>query len=104
MSRRVIAVFFVVLLLGMQQAAQWHALGHGRGWAQRGHDSELSTSQSADACTLCALFAAGSSVAPDSPPPQPSLADGFVAPLQSQSSLTATAPSYYRSRGPPSTS
>ena len=104
MSRRVIAVFFVFLLLGMQQAAQWHTLGHLNGWAQRGHEPELSSQQSSDTCALCALFAAGASVAPDSPPSQPSFADGFVAPLQTQSSLTAAAPSYYQSRGPPSLS
>ncbi len=101
MHRRLVASVFAVLLLAMQQEAQWHALGHDRDLLQRPHEQGLQLPLADEVCAICALFAGGSTAATSRAAALPEPVAGHTAPRYAFSSPTAAAPSYYLSRAPP---
>lgn len=102
MSRaRFLTWLFAVLLLGMQQATQVHAISHLRGLLDRPHEQGLQAAPSDAPCVVCALCAGGSpAIAPDAPS-VPSIAAPPAITWVTVSSPTASAPTYYLSRAPP---
>jgi hypothetical protein len=101
MHRRIVAIVLVFLLLGMQQEAQWHALGHVGDALQQPHEQGLRLPQADDVCAICALFAGGSTAATSSTAALPEPAAYHAGPRHAVSSRTAAAPSFYLSRAPP---
>lgn len=101
MSRRFFMALLCVLLLGMQQEAQWHALGHFGDWLQRSHEQGLQLPQGDEVCAICALFAGGSTAATNSTAALAEVANPYAAPEFATPSWTAAAPSFYQSRAPP---
>ena len=101
MQRRSVTLFFVLLLLFMQQAEHSHALGHIGEWFQEPHDRALTLPHSELPCGLCALFAGGSTAAIDGAASIPAAFVGFAIPALAVISRPVPAPSYYASRAPP---
>ncbi len=89
------------LLVAMQQAAQWHALGHFGEWLQRPHEPALLAPQADLPCAVCALFAGGASAAPSDATAAPLDAVGVSVTLHTASSPATAAPSSYLIRAPP---
>ena len=96
------ALLTALLLLTMQQAAQWHALDHLGAWFNRGHEQALHVPVSDGPCAVCALFAGGASaVTSEAKPPVPPTEAGLID-FGNPGSLHATAaPSSYLIRAPP---
>jgi len=103
MSRRFLTLVFAFLLLGMQHEAQLHALVHAGEQFNRPHEQGLNSPTADAVCAECALLAAGSGVAPASSAAVPAAIARFVAPTRGFPSWAVAAPSYYSSRGPPTT-
>lgn len=95
------AILAVFLLVAMQQAAQWHALDHLGAWFQRAHEQALHVPTPDGPCEICALFAGGTSAAPNKTTPFPPSEAGFLASAFPDLLLATAAPSSYRIRAPP---
>jgi hypothetical protein len=101
MPRRILVLALVLLLLGMQQEAQWHALEHFGEWLHGPHERALLLPHDDGPCAICALFAGAATVAPnDSAAPRIDVPHTAVLHWD-VSSPTANAPSFYLSRAPP---
>jgi len=101
MFRQVIAILLALLLVGMQQEAQLHALTHGTDLLHRPHDQGLQTPVDDTPCAECALLAGGSHALPTGlATVLPGAAEGERL-FTSFSSHAVPAPSYYSSRAPP---
>ena len=98
---RLLTWLFVVLLLGMQQAAQVHALSHVGGLLDRPHEQGLQAKWSDAPCVVCALCAGGSSAIASEAPSVPRVDAPSTATWVIASPPTTSAPSYYLSRAPP---
>jgi len=102
MQRRILAFALAFLLLGMQQGAQWHALGHFGDWLAQPHDQGWQAPQHSDPCAICVLFAGGTTAAVSKTHSPPAPDAGLELVRGTVQSLTVAAPSYYQSRAPPS--
>lgn len=98
---RVLTWLFAVLLLGMQQATQIHALSHLGAIFDRPHDQGLQVPASDTSCLLCELSAGGSTaIATDAH----ALSNGtppFAAAWVTTASPASSRPLAYLSRAPP---
>jgi hypothetical protein len=90
-----------VLLVAIQQAAQWHALDHLGAWFQRAHEQALHVPTPDGPCAICALFAGGASAAPSETTSFPPSEVGFVASTSTDLLVATAAPSSYQIRAPP---
>lgn len=102
MHSRLVTLLFALLLLGMQQHAQQHALAHFGEQLHRSHDQALQLPTDETPCTTCALYAGGSTALPTDGETLDAAADTFVAPLDVELSAALSPPAYYLSRAPPS--
>jgi len=100
-ARRVLAGLVVVLLLALQQQAQWHAYAHFGGVATSTHEQALTPPHDDGPCAICALLASGASAAPNEGSAALAHADAYLAPSFELFSATAAAPSFYLTRAPP---
>ena len=99
--RTALVVLLALLLTGMQQEALRHALSH---FNPAPAQAQLSTVPSDAPCAACALFAGGSAALVSFAPfPSASVAD-YVRHSPADVAPAVAAPSYYRSRAPPSLS
>ena len=98
---RFLTWLFAVLLLGMQQGTQVHALSHLGGLLDRPHEQGLQVAPGDAPCVVCALCAGGSNAIASEGPSVPSTAAPSTATWVIASSPTTSAPSYYLSRAPP---
>jgi hypothetical protein len=92
---------FVVLLLGMQQATQVHALSHLDSLLQRPHEQGLQVPASDTSCLLCELSAGGSAAIATDVRAVPDVVPPFAAAWVTTASPTSSAPLSYLSRAPP---
>jgi len=100
--RPFVALLFALLLLGMQQQVQAHALQHLGNLLHARLDTGLQAPVADAPCLECALLAGGTSVAANSHAAVAAIAD-----VGDRFHLTVAfrhlaAPSYYSSRAPPS--
>lgn len=103
MRRGFFTALLCLLLLGMQQEAQWHALGHFGDWLRGPHEQSLLLPQADEVCAICALFAGGANGAPTTATATAAIATDYEAPRDHVIAVTAlTSPSPYQSRAPPS--
>jgi hypothetical protein len=101
MPRRILVRVLAVLLLAMQNEAGWHALTHFGERLKYAHEQVLQLAQGEGPCALCALFAGGTTAAPDDPA-LPSLQPEAGRALCGEVGVAAVAPSsFYLSRAPP---
>jgi len=101
MFRDVLAILLALLLVGMQQEAQLHALTHVGDLLHRPHEQSLQTQVDDAACAECALLAGGSHAVPTN---LATVRAGIARDeriFTSFSSHAVPAPSYYFSRAPP---
>jgi hypothetical protein len=98
---RLLTWLFAVLLLGMQQATQVHALSHLGGLLDRPHEQGLQAAPSDTPCVVCSLCAGGLSAIVSHTPPDLSIAALSSVAWVIASSPTTSAPTYYLSRAPP---
>jgi hypothetical protein len=100
--RTALALLLCLLVVGMQQELQRHALSHFVGYAgahERAIPTPLDTT-----CAECALLAAGSAALAANAATPPCSA-GAVPPAQGCAAMRAAErPSFYRSRAPPALS
>ena len=110
--RPVVAVLLSLLLLGAQQVAFAHMIGHigstsGPAAAavstahqgDEGHGEALTLSH---VCTTCVSASGLASAAPLAVPPRLTFDGAFAAPMASPTSVfAASAPRHYRARAPP---
>ena len=102
MQTRLLTWIFALLLLGMQQGAQVHAISHLGDTLQRPHEAGLQLPAVDAPCAHCSLLAAGSAAIPGGSSGWPELAAGVGAPRVATASPAPAALSWYRSRAPPS--
>ena len=101
MRRVPFTVLLAILLLAMQLQEPLHALAHNGDWLHAQHEQGLQPPQQGEVCTLCALFAGGSSAAvSDVAAFQPPRAAATVVPPALVAWVASTL-TYYRSRAPP---
>jgi hypothetical protein len=99
--RRLFSAVAVLLLLMMQQEANWHALQHVGEWAKQARQQGLEVSSTAAYCVECALLAGGTNVLADATATV-DIADQHTTPVDTRFSSRPTAvPSFYSSRAPP---
>jgi hypothetical protein len=99
--RILLAAWFSLLLVGMQQQVVVHEVDHLRAKIQRGHFAAL-VNPTGGECLECALLVAGTNAAPTAD--VPTLFDVAAAtPIVAQLALgvAQAAPAFYRSRAPP---
>ncbi len=94
-------ILLSLLLVVMQQAAEWHALDHIGQALQRSHEHALYVPQQDGPCAVCALFAGGASAAPNDSTAPPVALAALAAAAPDVVSPTAPAPSSYLIRAPP---
>jgi hypothetical protein len=92
---------FAVLLLGMQQATQIHALTHLDSLLHRPHERGLQVPASDAACLLCELSAGGSAAVATDVRAVPDVVPPFAAARVTTASPRSSAPLSYLSRAPP---
>jgi hypothetical protein len=92
---------FAVLLLGLQQATQLHAISHLAGLLDRPHEQGLQVPPSDPPCVLCALCAGGSNAIASEAAAVPSIAAPSTATWVTAAAPTTSSPTYYLSRAPP---
>ena len=99
--RIVLAAWFSLLLVGMQQQLIVHEVDHLRAKIQRGHSAALVNPAGAE-CLECALLAGGANAAPIADAPV-SLDIAAAMSIASPIALgvAQAAPAFYQSRGPP---
>ena len=102
MHSRLLTLLFAILLLGMQQGAQLHAIAHVGEQLQRPHDQGLQLPADDTSCAACALFAGGSTAISADSVNVHGPAAGFATPQGTTPSPAVPAPTYYLSRAPPS--
>ncbi len=103
--RRLLARLLIVLLLGMQQFGQWHAIQHLGDALERLHEQGVSAQQPDDPCAVCELLAGGSNAAPATAIVQPGSPARFAALVPPGFPAAAeSTPSPYQSRAPPANS
>ena len=103
MRRRFLTAVLCVLLLGMQQEEQWHALVHVGEWLQGPHEQSLLLPQVNEVCAICALIAGGANTAPATTAAPAATGADYEAPRNHVIAIAArTSPSPYQSRAPPS--
>jgi hypothetical protein len=101
MRARFLTWLFALLLLGMQQGAQVHAIAHLGDALQRPHEQGLQLPTGEVPCIVCSLLAGGSAAIPagsaasDEPRPE------FKAPQHATFARTVAPAHYYLSRAPP---
>jgi len=101
MRRVPFIALLAILLLTMQFQGSVHALSHSGNWLHEQHQQGLQPPQQGEVCTLCALFAGGSSAAVcDAAAFAPPRAAATVVP-PAPVAWVASTPACYRSRAPP---
>jgi len=98
---RLLTWLFAVLLLGMQQTSQLHALSHLGGLFVRPHEQGLQVPVSDTPCLLCELSAGGSAATAADVQALPNVAPPFTATWVTTASPAPAAPAPYLSRAPP---
>lgn len=98
---RFLTWLFAVLLLGMQQATQIHALSHLGGLLDRPQEQGLQAAPGDTSCMVCALCAGGANAVVSDGPSLPRIPAPSTLPWVTVSSPAASAPTYYLSRAPP---
>jgi hypothetical protein len=101
MRSRILTWLFAVLLLGMQQGAQLHALTHLGEELDRPHEQGLQLPADGTSCVVCALYAGGSGVLLSDGAEAPRITASFAAPQIAASSAATSSPTWYLSRAPP---
>jgi hypothetical protein len=102
MMQRVILTFLLSLLLvGMQQESQRHALEHLRPLLTRAHDVGVQAPVADDACAECALLAGGTDAVVSVFEALPSTAQNSEHGSFAFTPRAVAAPSYFQSRAPP---
>lgn len=104
MPRRAISLLFALLLLGMQQAAQWHALSHLGESLNRPSQESVAAKQNSGDCVLCDLFAGGSGGPPFVAVERLGPAADEAVLLPAQVPFAQASPAFYLSRAPPALS
>ena len=98
---RVLTWLFAVLLLGMQQGAQLHAISHLGGVLDRPQEQGLQVPAADTSCLVCTLSAGGSNAIATDGPSVPSAATATAITWATVASPSLSAPAYYSSRAPP---
>ena len=102
MTQRFILSFLLSLLLvGMQQEAQRHAVEHLRPLLERAHDVGVHTPIDEAACAECALLAGGADAVATGADALPSTARNGEGRTFAYESRAVPAPDYFHSRAPP---
>jgi hypothetical protein len=101
MRRVSFIALLAILLLAMQLQERVHALAHTGDWLHAQHKQGLQPPQQGEVCTLCTLFAGGSSAAvSDAVAFRPPRAAATVVPPAPLAWIASTL-TCYRSRAPP---
>jgi hypothetical protein len=100
-QRRLLSAMVVLLLLFMQQDANWHALRHDRQWFDHARDFGLHVPTVAKPCALCALLAGGANALTGAAAVPVRVAASMWLVSFAFQSQPAAQPSYYSSRAPP---
>ncbi len=102
MRSRVLTWLFAILLLGMQQGAQLHAISHLSGVLDRPQEQGLQQPANDTSCLICALSAGGSkAIAAADGPSVRTAATVTAVTWATVASPSLSAPTYYSSRAPP---
>ncbi len=101
MRARLLTWLLALLLLGMQQGAQWHAIAHLGDSLAQSHEQGPQLPAADTPCVACALFAGGSAAIHAGSSQLYESAGEFKAPQHATLSGAVATPHDYLARAPP---